>query len=79
MDFKKDTLIRQNQVDKAPQLQHTNIQASVLHVFPVLQVHGPHMAIKQAGRVGDGVLPCTENNNTQLEKITLSMTGNRRQ
>lgn len=50
------------------QQQHTNIQAAVLHLSPVLQVHGPHVAIKQARRVGDSVLPCTENDNRELER-----------
>lgn len=48
--------------NKASQLQHTNIQATVLHLLPVFQVHGPDMTVKQAGRVGDGVLSCAENN-----------------
>lgn len=32
--------------------------AVALHLFPVLQVHGPDVAIKQAGGVGDRVRPC---------------------
>lgn len=47
-------------------MEHTDIQAAALHPSPVLQVHRPHMAIKQAGGVGDSVLPCAESNTKLL-------------
>lgn len=39
----------------------TDIDPAVLHLLPVLQVHGPHVAIEEAGGVGDGVAACTAN------------------
>lgn len=52
------------------QLLHTDIQATVLHLFPVFQVHGPHVAIEQAGRVRDGVLSHTESDKNTVRTST---------
>lgn len=43
---------------KALALQTYSV-AVVLHLFPVFQVHGPDVAIEQAGWVRDRVCPCT--------------------
>lgn len=52
------------------QLRHTDIQATVLHLFPVFQVHGPHVAIEQARRVRDGVLSRTESDENTVRTST---------
>lgn len=42
-----------------PEGEHTYAVAVVFHLFPVFQIHGPDMAIKQARGVRDCVCPCT--------------------
>lgn len=38
---------------------HTYIIAVILHLFPVFQIHGPDVAIKQTRGVRDSICPCT--------------------
>ncbi len=52
----------------------TNRQTAVLHVMSVFQVHGPHVTVKEPGRVGDGVLPCTEINNISVFQLLKTRT-----
>lgn len=48
-------------------LQHTNGEAAVLHQPPVFQIHGPHVAVEEAGGVGDSVLPGAAQTSPALE------------
>lgn len=56
-----------NDVSLYPQIDEslTNLHAVALHLFPVFQVHGPHVTVKQTGRVRNCVGSCAMFGNDQ--------------
>lgn len=52
----------------------TYVVAVVLHLFSVFQVHGPHVAVKQARGVGDCVRPrAARTQSSRVKKVPMSV------